>query len=228
MENKGDTFMAGILAIDDEEEIGFIIKRTLEKEGHTVTCVKSVKEFDKINFAGFDMILLDIMMPGKDGYTLCNEIRQKVDCPIIFITAKTMDEDLEKGFFVGADDYIKKPFSIVELRARVLAHLRRQERTNHTRFVSKSLCFDITSKSLYRNDLEIKLTKSEYEICVLLAQNKGHVFSLEQIIERIFGYDSESDIATIREHIKNIRFKLKKVGEEPIETVWGIGYRWKV
>lgn len=219
--------MARILAIDDEEQICAIIKKALEKEGHVVTCLASVDEFETMNVAGFDMILLDIMMPGKDGYEICSEIREKVDCPIIFITAKALDQDLEKGFFVGADDYIKKPFSIAELRARVQAHLRRQQRTKHTRFVSKSLCFDISAKVLYKEETSIKLTKSEYEICVLLAQNKGQVFSLEQIIEKVFGYDSESDISAVREHIKNIRAKLKKYEEEPIETVWGIGYKWK-
>lgn len=218
--------MAKILAVDDEEEIRKIIKKTLEKDGHIVTCLESAGELEKLNIAGFDMILLDVMLPGKDGYTLCDEIRRKVDCPIVFITAKTMDEDLEKGFFAGADDYIRKPFSIAELRARVQAHLRRQERTSHTRFVNKELCFDISAKVLYKNDVEIKLTKSEYEICALLAQNKGQVFSLEQIIERVWGYDSQSDTAAVREHIKNIRAKLKKYGEEPIETVWGIGYKW--
>lgn len=220
--------MARILAVDDEKDIRDIIKKALEKEGHVVTCLENVLEMEKINIAVFDLILLDIMMPGKDGYTVCSEIREKVDCPILFITAKTMDADLEKGFFVGADDYIKKPFSITELRARVQAHLRRQQRRAHTRFVSKSLCFDLSAKRLCKNDEEIKLTRSEYEICELLAQNKGQVFSLEQIIEQVFGYDSESDIAVIREHIKNIRCKLKKYEEEPIETVWGIGYRWKV
>lgn len=220
--------MAKILAIDDEEEIRKIIKKALEKEGHVVTCLESVQEFEKANIAAFDMILLDIMMPEKDGYTICKEIREKVDCPIIFITARTMDSDLEKGFFVGGDDYIRKPFSIAELRARVQAHLRRQERTAHTRFVSKALCFDISSKVLYKNEEEIKLTKSEYEICALLAQNRGQVFSLEQIVEQVLGYDSESDISTIREHIKNIRAKLKKYGEEPIKTVWGIGYKWEM
>lgn len=220
--------MARILAVDDEKDIRDIIKKALEKEGHVVTCLENVSEMEKMNIAVYDMILLDIMMPGKDGYTVCSEIREKVDCPILFITAKTMDADLEKGFFVGADDYIKKPFSITELRARVQAHLRRQERRAHIRFVSKSLCFDLSAKKLCKNDEEIKLTRSEYEICELLAQNKGQVFSLEQIIERVLGYDSESDIAVIREHIKNIRCKLKKYEEEPIETVWGIGYRWKV
>ena len=225
-ERCGD--MAKILALDDEEEIRKIIKKALEKEGHIVTSLANVRELEAINIAGFDMILLDIMMPEKDGYDICTQIRDKVDCPIIFITAKTMDRDLEKGFFAGADDYMKKPFSIAELRARVQAHLRRQERTRHTRFVNRDLCFDISAKVLYKNGEEIKLTKSEYEICALLAQNKGQVFSLEQIIERVWGYDSESDTAAVREHIKNIRAKLKKHGEEPIETVWGIGYRWSV
>lgn len=219
--------MAKILTIDDEKEILEIIRKTLEKDGHSVKCVQRVEEFERINIAGYDVILMDIMMPGKDGYTLCSEIREKADCPIIFITAKTMDRDLEKGFFAGADDYIKKPFSIVELRARVNAHLRRQQRTTHAKFVTNSLYFDISSKTLYKDNQEIKLTKSEYEICELLAQNRGQVFSLEQILERVLGYDSDSDISTIREHIKNIRAKLKKYDEEPIVTVWGIGYKWE-
>jgi len=219
--------MAKILVVDDEEEIRKLIKKALEKEGHIVSCFESISGLKRENVAAFDMILLDIMMPDEDGISICRGIRDKVDCPILFITAKTMDQDLEKGFLAGGDDYIKKPFSLTELRARVSAHLRRQERTRHTRLVNGELCFDISSKMLYKNEEEIKLTKSEYEICELLVQNRGQVFALEQIVEQVFGYDSESDSSAIREHIKNIRAKLKKYGEEPIETVWGIGYKWK-
>ena len=166
-------------------------------------------------------------MPGVDGFTFCREIRDMVDCPILFITAKTLDTDLERGLSLGADDYIKKPFSIVELRARVTAHLRRQEREHHAKLVAGSYYFDLSSKTLYYNGNEIRLTKSEYEICEFLAQYRGQVFSLEQIVEQVFGFDSESDCSAIREHVKNIRAKLKNFGESPIDTVWGIGYKWK-
>ena len=219
--------MAKILAVDDDEEILKIIKKSLEKEQHTVTCYTGLTRLSKEQLTSYDLILLDVMMPGKDGFSFCREIRTMVDCPILFLTAKTMDSDLEKGFALGADDYMKKPFSIAELRARVEAHLRRQAREHHSRIISGNICFDLSSKTVYFAEEPIKLTKSEYEICEFLVQNKGQVFSLEQLVEKIFGYESESDSSTIREHIKNIRAKLKVYGENPIDTVWGIGYKWK-
>ncbi len=137
------------------------------------------------------LMLLDVMMPNKDGFTFCREVRNSVDCPILFITAKTLDKDLEFGFSVGADDYIKKPFSITELRARVSAHLRRQSREHHTQLVNGKFRFNLSARELYYEDKLIKLTKSEYRICEFLIQNRGQVFSLEQIIEKVFGYDAE-------------------------------------
>ena len=219
--------MAQILVVDDEPDILKVIEKALVKEGHQVTCKSSAREIAKETIGHYDMILLDVMMPEVDGFSICKEIRGLVDCPILFITAKTLDQDLEFGFSLGADDYIKKPFSITELRARVNAHLRRQTRTHHSRLLSGNLAFDLSAKILYWKDTPVKLTKSEYEICEFLARNKGQVFSLEQMIEMVFGYDSESDSSAVREHIKNIRAKLKQYEEQPIETVWGIGYRWK-
>lgn len=218
--------MANILVVDDDMEILKIIKKALEKDHHVVTCFPNIGDLQKDKLTLYDLILLDVMMPQIDGFSFCREIRAMVDCPIIFITAKTMDEDLEQGFSIGADDYIKKPFSIAELRARVNAHMRRQTREHHTKLISGEFYFDLSSKTLYFHMKPVKLTKSEYEICEFLVQNKGQVFSLEQMVEKIFGYDSESDSSAIREHIKNIRAKLKKYGESPIETVWGIGYKW--
>jgi DNA-binding response OmpR family regulator len=168
------------------------------------------------------------MMPSANGFDFCKEIRNIVDCPILFITAKTMDKDLTEGFAVGADDYIKKPFSIIELRARVNAHIRREKREYHNRIISDNFIFDVSEKVLLYDDEQIKLTKSEYEICEFLVINKRQVFSLEQIIEKVFGFDSESDCSAIREHIKNIRAKLKLCDKQPIETVWGIGYKWNL
>lgn len=124
--------MAHILAIDDDPGILALIEHALRREGHTITCMPHVPADLAAHLAEYDLILLDIMMPQTDGYELCSAIRDDTDCPILFLTAKTMEEDVDYGFSVGADDYIKKPFSIVELRARVAAHLRREQRENTT------------------------------------------------------------------------------------------------
>lgn len=165
------------------------------------------------------------MMPGIDGFEFCRKIRNELDIPILFITAKTMEEDLWEGFSSGGDDYIKKPFSIAELRSRVNAHLRRENREKQNGFKRGVYRFDIQAKELFidQDEEKIVLTKSEYDICEFLAKNWGQVFSLERILESIFGYDSESDISSIRVHIKNIRKKLIKFDKKPIETVWGGG-----
>lgn len=219
--------MAQILAIDDDIQILSIVKKALENEQHSVDILDRADKVNKDQLSKYDLIILDVMMPEKDGFTFCKEIRNSVDCPILFITAKTFDSDLIEGFAVGGDDYIKKPFSLSEIRARVNAHLRREKREYHTRIISGNFKFDLSEKILYLHDEQIKLTKSEYDICEFLVRNKGQVFSLEQIIEKVFGFDYEGDISAVREHVKNIRAKLKRNGENPIETVWGIGYKWK-
>lgn len=218
--------MAKILAVDDDIEILSIIKKALENDGHLVDTADRTGKLNKSSLLGYDLILLDVMMPDTDGFTFCKDIRNSVDCPILFITAKTMDTDLMDGFAAGADDYIRKPFGLSELRARVNAHLRRERREYHSRIVNGSFRFDISAKLLYFGQEQLELTRSEYEICEFLVRNKGQVFSLEQILEKVYGFDCESGSSAIREHIKNIRAKLKKCGENPIETVWGIGYKW--
>lgn len=218
--------MAKILAIDDEEKILFIIKTALEKEGHQINTVSDPGILSPNDYLKYDLILLDIMMPDIDGFTLCREIRDCVDCPIIFLSAKTMERDIVTGLSIGGDDYIKKPFSIIELRARVNAHLRRDKREKKNAFTISNLNFNMSSKEIYYDDILINFTKSEYKICEYLALNHGQVFSKEQIYEKVFGFNYESDISAIVEHIKNIRNKFKKVNLNPIETVWGIGYKW--
>jgi len=225
---KGGSEMAHILAIDDEEGILKIIKSALEKEGHNVVTVTNAVSFPKEDYVKYDLILLDVMMPEIDGFSLCKEIRTLIDCPIIFLTAKTMEQDIVRGLSLGGDDYIAKPFGISELRARVAAHLRREHREKQNAFSISELKFNMAAKEIYCNEEEIPFTKSEYSICEYLATNHGQVFSKERIYENIYGFDGNSDIATIVEHIKNIRSKLKNIGLNPIETVWGIGYKWKV
>ena len=218
--------MAQILAIDDDKAMLALIKNALNKDGHTVTCIGQVTETLQDNLSFYDLILLDIMMPGTDGYTFCREIRSYTDCPILFLTAKSLEEDVAFGFSVGADDYITKPFSILELRARVNAHLRRDQREKVQCFCVGSVRFFLIRKEIWADGEKLSFTKSEYEISLLLAKNHGQIYSKEQIFENVFGYDKESDISAITEHIKNIRKKLAAAGLSPIETIWGIGYRW--
>lgn len=219
--------MACILAIDDEEGILTIIKSALEKEGHNVTTVSNPTCLSKDKYLKYDLILLDVMMPEIDGFSLCKEIRNLVDCPIIFLTAKTMEQDIVMGLSLGGDDYIAKPFGISELRARVAAHLRREHREKQNAFAVSNVKFNITWKEAYYNEKLIPFTKSEYNICEYLAMNHGQVFSKDRIYEKVYGTYGNSDTTAIVEHIKNIRNKLKNMGINPIETVWGIGYKWK-
>lgn len=219
--------MANIFVVDDEMDICKLVENALTRDGHIVTCKNNAFGLSAKDFKACDLILLDVMMPEMDGFSFCRSIRQDVDCPIIFLTAKTMEQDVVEGFTIGADDYIKKPFSISELRARVSAHLRREHRERHQTLVLEDVRFDLSEKAIQVNDKQIPLTKSEYEICELLARNKGQVFSLERILEQTFGFDSESDVAAIRVHVKNIREKFSKHAKCPIETVWGVGYKWK-
>ena len=219
--------MANILVVDDENAMLQLIKRILEKDAHTVTLQANAKAVLDIDFRRYDLILLDIMMPDMDGFSYCNKIRSLVDCPILFLTAKTMENDITFGLGLGADDYLTKPFRIAELRARVNAHLRREHRERHTALTFERIKIDLSAKELRVDDTPIPLTKSEYLICEYLARNKGQVFSKEQIYEAVFSLEGDSDNSTISTHIKNIRAKLSKLDIQPIATVWGIGYKWE-
>lgn len=219
--------MCRILAVDDDRGILAVIRKALEKEGYLVDTLDDPEKIDPERLSDYQLILLDVMMPGTDGFTVCRRIREQVDCPILFVTAKTEEGDLITGFGLGADDYIRKPFGLGELRARVAAHLRRESREKRHRVTLGDLEFSLQSKEIYCQGKQIPLTKSEYAICEYLALNRGQVFSKERIYEHVFGYDGESDSSAITEHVKNIRAKLQKVGVSPVETVWGIGYKWK-
>lgn len=226
MKQRGDD-MGRILAVDDEYPILELIRNGLEKDGHTVEIYDSAEKvlLSKIN--QYDLIILDVMMPSMDGFEFCQKIRSLVDCPILFLTAKIMEHDITFGLGVGADDYLMKPFRVAELRARVGAHLRREQREKHVSLNLGRVRIDLAAKELYVDDQLIQLTKSEYLICEFLVRNKGQVFSKEQIYEAVFSYEGDSDNSTIATHIKNIRAKLNKMEMQPIMTVWGIGYKWE-
>lgn len=223
---RGDG-VARILAVDDEPAILALIENTLSLDGHTVTTIDDPAKVQTLNLARYDLILLDVLMPGQDGFELCKNIRDNTDCPILFLTAKVREADVIYGLGVGADDYIKKPFGTSELRARVLAHLRREHREKKQVMRLGNISFDLMGNQLLVLDQPVPLTKGEFGVCLFLARNHGQVFSKEKIYEEVFGFDRDSDSAVIAEHIKNIRAKLGRVGESPVETVWGVGYKWR-
>lgn len=219
--------MANILVIDDEPDILALVKRALQKDGHFVTAFQSPQEVQVNSLNRFDLILLDVMMPNTDGFAYCKKVRDFVDCPILFLTARTMESDVMYGFGVGADDYIKKPFGTGELRARVTAHLRREHREKKNLLVVSDLAFNLAARVVSIHNRKIPFTKIEYGICEFLAKNRGQVFSKEQIYNAVCGYDAEGDSFTVAVHIKNIRAKLAAYHIAPIVTVWGIGYKWE-
>lgn len=219
--------MIEILAIDDDRGILEVIRKALSREGYAVTALDDPLKLDSRNLEKYQLILLDVMMPGVDGFSLCRKIRDQVDCPILFLTARTDEKDLMEGLGIGGDDYITKPFGIGELRARVAAHIRREKREKKHAVYIGEVRFSLQEKKVYCRDAEIVLTKAEYAICEFLGLNRGQVFSKERILEHVFGFDGESSDSAITEHVKNIRAKFQKSGINPIETVWGIGYRWQ-
>ena len=220
--------MTHLLVVDDEVSILELIKNSLGKDGYLITVYQNADDVDIKKLHSYDLILLDVMMPGTDGFEFCKQIRNMVDCPILFLTAKTLEEDILFGLGIGADDYITKPFRIQELRARVAAHLRREKREHHsTLSFEPDIRFDLSAKVLYVSEQPVPLTKSEYSICEYLAKNRGQVFTKEQIYEAVFGFDGIGDNSTISTHIKNIRAKLEHFKISPISTVWGIGYKWE-
>ncbi|BAQ24733.1 response regulator transcription factor [Streptococcus troglodytae] len=218
--------MTRILVIDDEEDIVTLVKNTLQLQNYLVDTFTSAKQVDRSKLARYDLILLDIMMPDVDGLSFCRKIRPLVDCPIIFLTAKSQEEDVVTGLSYGADDYICKPFGVQELLARVDAHLRRERREHHAALLLGDVYFDLSSKQVRVSDQVLDLTKSEYEICEHLAKHRGQVFSKDQLYDYLYAYEERGTPAAIAEHIKNIRAKFRTIGLEPIETVWGIGYKW--
>ncbi|CAM2840513.1 response regulator transcription factor [Streptococcus mutans] len=219
--------MTRILVIDDDADILALIKNTLQLQNYMVKTFVSANQVDRSKLADYDLILLDIMMPDVDGLSFCRDIRNLVDCPILFLTAKSQEADVVTGLSYGADDYICKPFGVQELLARVDAHLRRERREHHASLVLEPIRFDLSAKRVTAKGKKLDLTKSEYEICELLAKRRGQVFSKDQLYDYLYAYEERGTPAAIAEHIKNIRAKFRTIGLEPIETVWGIGYKWK-
>lgn len=221
--------MYKILVVDDERDVVSLLKDYFEMNDYMVITAYSGAEAMEKASCEPDIILLDVNMPDGDGLTVCRKIRDHVACPILFLTARIEDSDKIAGFASGGDDYIIKPFSIDELGARVSAHIRRDHRIKakaNVRFFG-GITIDYTAKTVSVEGEPIEYAKKEYQIIELLSLNCGQVFDKERIYEKIWGYDAEGDSSVIAEHIRRIRSKLSKYGEEHhLETVWGMGYKW--
>lgn len=221
--------MYSILVADDEKDVVSLLKDYFEMNNYLVITANNGMEACEAASRKPDLILLDINMPGLDGLEVCRRIREHVTCPILFLTARIEESDKITGFAAGGDDYIIKPFSLDELGARVAAHIRREHRENSAHNVKffGNITIDYNSKAVTIGGKEIDFAKKEFQIIELLSIEAGQVFDKERIYERIWGYDAEGDSFVVAEHIRRIRAKLSKAGEEGrIETVWGMGYKW--
>jgi DNA-binding response OmpR family regulator len=231
--------MSKILIVEDDLEIAMLEKDYLEIYGYFADIIaEGDKAVPAILSGDYDLILLDVMLPGCNGYDICREIRNKTDVPILMVTAKTDSVDKIRGLGLGADDYISKPFDPAELVARVKAHLRRYERFTdinaskeivgrENTIVIGNLTIFVNSWKILRNGEEIKLPNREFELLKFLAENPNMVFSREHLFEKIWGFDYLGDNATVTVHINRIREKIEENSSNPqiIETVWGAGYR---
>ncbi len=225
--------MANILVVDDEPLLVKGIKFNLESEGHKVTgCHDGEAGLEQAESQSFDLIILDLMMPKKDGLEVCMAIRSFSNVPIIMLTARSEDTDKIIGFEYGADDYITKPFNILELKARVRALLRRsnlsakeQEPTAEA-LVMGHITLDPVSRSVTREGEDVELTAKEFNLMELLMQNPERVYSRESLLNLVWGFDYLGDDRTVDVHIRRLREKLEKDSANPtyLKTKWGVGY----
>ncbi len=227
--------MRRILIIEDDKSISEIQKDYLEMSGYEVKCVYDGNAgLECIKNEGFSLIILDLMLPEKDGFQILKEISDTKEIPILIVSAKSDELYKIKGLNLGADDYITKPFSMGELVARVNSHIKTYERFNESTKIKLitvgALSIDKRDRRVYIDDKEIFLTQKEFDLLLFLAENPNIVFSKEQLLERVWGYDFFSDASTITVHIARIREKLEAScdGGQYIETVWGAGYRFKI
>jgi DNA-binding response OmpR family regulator len=229
--------MNKILIVEDDISIAELEKDYLELSSFEVQIAGDGETgWELARQGGFDLYILDVMLPGLDGFELLSRIRQTQDVPILLVTAKKDDIDKIRGLGLGADDYITKPFSPGELLARVKAHLGRYDRLTGVQGVRnevieiRGLKIDRTARRVWVNGEEVSLTGREYELLTFLAMNPNRVFSKQELFRNIWGMESMGDVATVTVHIKKIREKIELNISRPqyIETIWGVGYRFRM
>ena len=227
--------MRSILIVEDDSEIAMLERDYLEIAGFSTGMAADGEAAVEAALSGaYDLILLDVMLPGCDGYQVCRRIRDRIDVPILMVTARTDSVDKIRGLGLGADDYIAKPFDPAELVARVKAHLSRYDRLvgagrppEQERITVGDLTILPRSWKVYKGEREIRMPNREFELLKFLAEHPNIVFSKERLFEAIWGYDYVGDSATVTVHIGRIRDKIEDDPSNPkiIETVWGAGYR---
>ncbi|MCD8324151.1 MAG: response regulator transcription factor [Clostridiales bacterium] len=229
--------MSKILIIEDEETIADLEKDYLELSGFEVELeYDGTRGLERALSENFDMYILDLMLPGTDGFEICRRIRETKNIPILMVSAKKDDIDKIRGLGLGADDYVTKPFSPSELVARVKAHLARYDRLigsnaqENDIIEIRGIRIDKTARRVWVNDEEKQFTTKEFDLLTFLAQNPNHVFSKDELFSKIWNMESIGDIATVTVHIKKIREKIEFDTAHPqyIETIWGVGYRFKL
>ncbi|MEA3422922.1 MAG: response regulator transcription factor [Bacillota bacterium] len=222
--------MAKILVVDDEVLLRNLIKDYLFKDNHEVIEASDGKEGLNEYYKNddIDLILLDVMMPNYDGWTVLKEIRKSSDVPVIMLTARSQDTDELYGFEIGANDYITKPFKPNILMARVRAHLKNDEAGKDNELIEfNKLTIDITARKIMISDRTIELSPKEYDLLIYLAENKGSALSRNQILDNVWGFDYFGDLRTVDTHIKRLRIKLEDQSNL-VQTVRGYGYRFEV
>lgn len=226
-----------ILVVEDEKNIAELERDYLEANGYEVEIALDGKSgLDRALESDFDLVILDVMLPGIDGFEVCRQIRKSKECPVLMVSAKKDEIDKIRGLGLGADDYITKPFSPSELVARVTAHISRYERLtskgeepmNYVINIG-NLSIDKNARRVFINDEEVSLTNKEFDLLVFLASNPNVVFSKDTIFDKIWGLDAIGETSTVTVHINRIREKIEDDSSNPqyIETVWGAGYRFK-
>jgi two-component system, OmpR family, response regulator VicR len=223
-----------ILVVDDEKLLVKGIKFNLENDGYEVAAAYDGEEAVELAKSGdFDLIILDIMMPKMTGLEACMQIREFSNVPIIMLTAKGEDMDKLIGFEQGTDDYLTKPFNILELKARIRALLRRstpaETKEECTRITCGDITLDTSERNAYKNGKAVELTAREFDLMELLMKNPGHVYSRENLLDIIWGYEYQGEIRTVDVHVRRLREKLERVPAQPeyIMTKWGVGYYFK-
>ena len=232
--------MKKILIIEDDTSIAEIERDFLEINGYAVTLkTDGIEAAEEALTGKYDLILLDLMLPGIDGYEICRRIRGKINIPLLMVTARIEDVDKVRGLGLGADDYISKPFSPTELVARVKANLAQYERLRngnannrktHDEIQAGPIRINLLTHRVYVNNAELDLKNREYELIVFLLSNPDIVFSKEHLYERIWGMNAIGDLKTVAVHINRLREKIESDPQNPvyIQTVWGAGYRFKI
>lgn len=217
-----------ILIIEDNKELSGLLCDFLRRENYTVSVAESGEKALRLyERYGARLIVLDIMLPGMDGFGVCKKIREESNVPILIVSAKTAKEDMLNGLDLGADDYIEKPYDIDIMLAKISGIFKRRYAT--CEIVDGDICINRVSRTVYKNGVQLQMTAKEFDLLLLLAENKGRALSKEYIFNQIWGSDSFSEQQTLTVHIKWLRQKIEDAPKNPkrILTVWGVGYKYE-